>query len=84
MLRNLETSHYPAKMLSYPNLALMKLSAFHKTQGDFVEFCDPFKTYDIVYKSKVFTYTQDAPYSVSAGQVIEGGTGYRSLRALPD
>ena len=71
-------------MLTYPNLALMKLSAFHTAQGDEVEFYNPFKTYDIVYKSKVFTYKPDAPYLVTAGQVIEGGTGYHSRRTLPD
>lgn len=44
----------------FPNLALMKLSAWHKSQGDVVEFADPmFGHYDRVYMSKVFTFTPD-------------------------
>lgn len=44
----------------YPNLALMKLSAWHKAQGDLVEFADPmFGRYDKVYMSKVFTFSAD-------------------------
>lgn len=46
----------------FPNLALMKLSAWHKSQGDRVEFADPmFGHYDRVYMSKVFTFTPDCP-----------------------
>ena len=30
-------SHFQGRMKSYPNLALMKLSAFHKARGDLVE-----------------------------------------------
>lgn len=41
----------------YPNLALMKISAWHKSQGDDVEWCLPIKHYDIVYQSKVFDET---------------------------
>lgn len=41
----------------YPNLALMKLSAYHKLQGDSAEWLQPFKHYDRVYASKVFTFT---------------------------
>ena len=34
----------------FPNLALMKLSAWHKSQGNRVEFADPmFGHYDRVY-----------------------------------
>lgn len=44
----------------FPNLALMKLSAWHKSQGDSVEFANPmFGCYDRVYMSKVFTFTPD-------------------------
>lgn len=38
----------------FPNLALMKLSAWHKSEGDSVEFADAmFGSYDRVYMSKV-------------------------------
>ena len=46
---------------NYPNLALMKISAWHKAHGDTVEWWWGFGHYDRVYMSKVFdeTYTPD-------------------------
>ena len=46
----------------FPNLALMKLSTWHKARGDSVEWWTPLLQYDRVYSSKVFTYTPDNPY----------------------
>ena len=44
----------------FPNLALMKISAYHKAQGDVVEWANPmFGSYDKVYKSKVFTFSEE-------------------------
>lgn len=43
----------------YPNLALMKISAWHKSQGDSVEWYNPFDQYDIAYMSKIFSFTPD-------------------------
>lgn len=64
----------------YPNLCLMKLSAYHKGRGDTVEWCHDSKeiTYDIVYMSKVFSdaYSPDVSAPPNAVQVIRGGTGY--------
>ena len=45
-----------------PNLALMKISRYHKDRGDDVEWCDYISHYDIVYKAKIFTFTQDDTY----------------------
>lgn len=61
---------------NYPNLALMKLSAWHKAQGDSVEWHDPFTHYDRVYLAKVFSFTPDYAYYIDADQIIRGGTGY--------
>lgn len=63
---------------NYPNLALMKLSAWHKPQGDTVEWWWGWGQYDRVYMSKVFdeTYTPDIPEPVNAAEIIKGGTGY--------
>ena len=64
---------------NYPNLALMKLSAWHKAQGDAVEWWwSDLVYYDIVYMSKVFsdTYTPDRPEPLNADRVVKGGTGY--------
>lgn len=65
---------------NFPNLPLMKLSAWHKQNGDSVEWYDPltawFNPPDRVYMSKVFTFTEDYPHPVCAGEIIKGGTGY--------
>lgn len=71
---------------NFPNLALMKLSAWHKAQGDTVEWWWGFDHYDRVYMSKVFdsTYTPDVPEPLNADEVIKGGTGYDLDNKLPD
>lgn len=61
---------------NFPNIALMKLSSWHKHQGDTVEFYNPFKHYDIVYCSKVFSFTPDWIYPINADLVVKGGSGY--------
>ena len=43
----------------YPNLALMKISSYHKAQGNRVEWYSPLSRYDKVYLAKVFTFTPD-------------------------
>ena len=71
---------------NFPNLALMKISAWHKSQGDAVEWCLPFDHYDVVYQSKVFdnTYSPDIDWTPWADKVIKGGTGYGLDNRLPD
>ena len=61
----------------FPNLALMRISAWHKENGDRVEWWagDLFH-YDMVYISKVFSFTPDVPDPVNCDDVIRGGTGY--------
>lgn len=69
---------------NYPNLALMKLSRWHKEHGDIVEMYEPmFGEYDRVYMSKVFTHTSDWAYPIDCKDVIKGGTGYDVASALP-
>lgn len=67
----------------YPNLALMKLAAYHKKMNDTVEFINYFEHYDIVYKSKVFSYTPDEKTIIQADKIISGGTGYNYTDVLP-
>lgn len=69
---------------SFPNLALMKLSAWHKAQGDDVKLYDPLfaSCFDKVYSSKVFTFTPESLELV--GNVEKGGTGYKSPSMLPE
>lgn len=67
----------------YPNYALMKLSAWHKSIGDSVEWADPlFGEYDKVFMSKVFTFTPDNT-DVWNCDVVKGGTGYDVKSRLP-
>lgn len=69
---------------NFPNLALMKISAHHKSIGDQVEWVNHFNNYDIVYQSKVFTFTPDNGFQVNSDQIIKGGTGYNIKVNLPD
>lgn len=70
---------------NFPNLCLMKLSAYHKKQGDTVEWWNGFKQYDIVYKRRVFTdeYSFEDKTVIQAEKIIYGGTGYGLKNALP-
>ena len=71
---------------NFPNLALMKLSAWHKANGDEVDWYMPlFSHPDRIYASKVFTFTPDyADYNPNDPQPIKGGTGYDTTVKLPD
>lgn len=71
---------------NFPNLALMKLSAYHKNRGDQVEWWNGLKHYDIVYKSRIFTdtYSEDVDYCINADKVVKGGTGYDLKNKLPE
>ena len=71
---------------NWPNLCLMKLSAYHKARGDHVEWWRPEGQYDRVYKSRVFTdtYSKDTITVANAGEVVCGGTGYGPGPNLPD
>ncbi|HAR37768.1 MAG TPA: radical SAM protein [Porphyromonadaceae bacterium] len=69
--------------MKYPNVALMKLSAWHKSLGDSVEWFNPvLGNFDKVYSSKVFTWTPEDPYLPS--DTIKGGTGYGLSTVLPE
>ena len=65
----------------FPNYALMKISAYHKAQGDHVEWWIPMVKYDRVYSSKIFTFSPEDP--MLPEDTIKGGTGYGILDELP-
>jgi hypothetical protein len=68
---------------NFPNLALMKISAWHKEQGDQVEWCLPMAKYDRVYMAKVFTFSPEFNTCIMTDEVIRGGTGYDLKNKLP-
>ena len=67
-----------------PNLALMKISAFHKNQGDEVEMYSPLFTddYDKIYASKIFDFSDGSGLIPERMEI--GGTGYDMHKNLPD
>lgn len=72
---------HDADKMDFPNLALMKISAFHKACGDVVEWYQPGGVFDAVYSSKVFTFTPEDP--TLPPWTIKGGTGYDIHTVLP-
>lgn len=62
----------------FPNIPLMKISAYHKAKGDEVEWYDPLFSgwLDRVYIAKVFDWTPDYEYEIRAKEIIKGGIGY--------
>lgn len=74
---------HDADMTGFPNLALMKLSAWHKARGDTVSRYMPIMscTYDKVYSSRVFTFkNHDDPI----GNVEKGGVGWGKTNTLTE
>ena len=69
---------------NFPNIALMKIASWHKQQGDTVEWVFPFEPYDRIYKSKIFTFTQDDKTIYQCQDVRRGGTGYDIKSRLPN
>ncbi len=63
---------------NFPSLPLMKLSAYHKRRGDNVNFANHLEHYDLVYASKVFSFTPDIEDTciINADEINRGGTGY--------
>lgn len=69
---------YDVDSHNFPNLALMKISAWHKQQGDIVEFATPLLHYDKIYVSKVFgdEYSSMTDFCLQADEIVYGGTGF--------
>lgn len=74
----MEIGLYDVDSHNYPNLPLMKISAWHKQKGDNVEFVFPLKHYDKIYVSKVFgdEYSTMSNYCLQADEIVYGGTGF--------
>lgn len=74
-LHDAEQEHLKHK--TFPNYALMKISAYHKMRGNTVEWWNPLLPYDLVYSSKVFDFTPQNPYLPPS--TIRCGTGYTDI-----
>ena len=63
---------------NFPNIPLMKISAYHKKQGHHVEWYNPLfsEHMDKVYMSKIFSFSDDFMYHIDADEIIKGGSGY--------
>ena len=63
---------------NFPNIPLMKISSYYKKLGNSVEWYEPMFSghMDVVYMSKVFSFTDDYPYYINADRIYKGGTGY--------
>ena len=66
----------------WPNLALAKIAAWHRSRGDEVEWFSALDSYDGVYASKVFTDTPDDHYLPP--DAVRGGSGYSMTDSLMD
>lgn len=69
---------------NFPNIALMKISAWHKSHGDSVQWAGSLEHYDKIYMAKVFTFTPDDVQAYQADEIVRGGTGYDLTSRLPD
>lgn len=70
----------------FPNLACMKISAFHKSQGDTVRLLTSYEGldgYDRLYLSKVFTDTPVPERVLALENLSYGGTGFFYDKAPP-
>lgn len=74
----MEIGLYDVDSHNFPNLALMKISAYHKMLGDSVEWLNRLKHYDKIYVSKVFgdEYSQMDMTVIDAAEIVFGGTGF--------
>lgn len=80
-LHDADKEKMSAKRKPFPNYALMKIAAYHKSLGDTVEWWSKDNRFDRVYSSKVFNFTPDNPDLPP--DTVKGGTGYGLFSELP-
>ena len=57
---------------NFPSVPLMKLSAYHKGQGDIVELLQEEGEYDLVYFSKVFSESSEPDFCIFYQENYQG------------
>ena len=68
---------------NFPNLSLMKISAYHKARGDTVQWANSLERFDKVYMAKVFDFSHDDLQAYQTDELVQGGTGYNLTSKLP-
>ena len=68
---------------NFPNLSLMKISAYHKARGDTVQWANSLEHFDKVYMAKVFDFSHDDLQAYQTDELVQGGTGYNLTSKLP-
>lgn len=71
----------------FPNIALMKIAAYHRKLGDEVEWFDPEKKdlYGRAYMSRVFPFSKVFPEEAMLPEhTIRGGSGFNLSSQLPE
>ena len=68
---------------NFPNLALMKISAYYKSKGHQVSWAQYMEHYDVVFASKIFTFSQADLNVFHCDKLITGGTGFDISKKLP-
>lgn len=67
----------------YPNIALAKIARYHHTKGNHVEWAMPIEHYDVIYRSKIFSFSPDDTTVYNCDCEMRGGTGYSLIHSLP-
>jgi hypothetical protein len=81
MIVGLHDSDRKNKGSKFPNYALMKISAYHKSINDTVEWWDAMTKCNVVYSSKIFDFKVENEFLPE--NTIKGGTGYDIKKVLP-
>lgn len=68
---------------NFPNLAPMKEFEYHTIRKDNVGWANSLEEYDLLYISKVFTFSEDYTACIKADKIIRGGSGYDLENKLP-
>lgn len=81
LLSRLPVALHDSDITGFPNLALMKLSAWHKAHDIPIVRWKPDTLYRGVYSGKVFTFTPETKLPEIA---VRGGTGYQNDLVLKE
>ena len=76
MIGLLDLDNFRSGKWKFPNLALMKISAYYKSLGYETELYHHDRYYEKVFVSRVFDFTEDIDFIINAKEIYYGGVGY--------